>query len=90
MSFRSSYHILGLPWWLSGKESSACNAGDLGLTPGLGRSPEEGNGNHSSMLAWEIPRTEEPGRLWSIIGLKRVEHDLATKQQQKQSYPKET
>ena len=89
MSFRSSYHILGLPWWLSGKESSACNAGDVGLTPGLGRSPEEGNGNHSSMLAWEIPRTEEPGRPWSI-GLKRVEHDLATKQQQKQSYPKET
>ena len=31
------------PWWLSGKES-ACNAGDLGLIPGLGRSPGEGNG----------------------------------------------
>ena len=74
MSFRSSYHILGLPWWLGGKESP-CNAGDAGLTPGLGRSPEEGNGNHSNGL-------------WSI-GLKRVEHDLATKQQQKQSYPKE-
>ena len=27
----------------AGKES-ACNAGDLGLTPGLGRSPEEGKG----------------------------------------------
>ena len=27
-----------------GKES-ACNAGDLGLIPGLGRSPGEGNGN---------------------------------------------
>ena len=27
-----------------GKES-ACNAGDLGSIPGLGRSPEEGNGN---------------------------------------------
>ena len=33
-----------LPWWLCGKES-ACNIGDLGLTPGLGRSPGEGNGN---------------------------------------------
>ena len=32
----------GLPWWLSGKES-ACNAGDQGLIPGLGRSPGEGN-----------------------------------------------
>ena len=28
----------------AGKES-ACNAGDLGLIPGLGRSPEEGHGN---------------------------------------------
>ena len=36
--------ILGLPWWLSGKES-ACSAGDAGLIPGLGRSPGEGNGN---------------------------------------------
>ena len=33
-----------LPWWLSGKEY-ACNAGDLGLIPGSGRSPGEGNGN---------------------------------------------
>ena len=35
---------MGLPWWLSSKES-ACNAGDLGLIPGLGRFPGEGNGN---------------------------------------------
>ena len=34
----------GLPMWLSGKEF-ACNAGDLGSVPGLGRSPGEGNGN---------------------------------------------
>ena len=34
----------GLPWWLNGKES-ACNAGDPGLIPGLGRSPGEANGN---------------------------------------------
>ena len=34
---------LGLPWWLEGKES-ACNAGELGSIPGLGRSPREGNG----------------------------------------------
>ena len=37
------------------------NAGDLGLIPGWGRSPGEGNGNHSSILAWRIPWTEEPG-----------------------------
>ena len=33
---------------------------------------------HSSILAWEIPWAEEPGRLQSI-GLQRVRHDLATK-----------
>ena len=31
----------------------------------------------SSILAWKIPRTEEPGGLQSI-GLQRVEHDQAT------------
>ena len=30
---------------LSAGKKSACNAGDLGSTPRLGRSPEEGNGN---------------------------------------------
>ena len=34
------------------------NKGDADLIPGLGRSPGEGNGNHSSVLAWEIPWTE--------------------------------
>ena len=32
---------------------------------------------HSSILAWEIPWTEEPGGLQSI-GLQRARHDLAT------------
>ena len=41
-------YTLGLPWWLSSKES-ACNAGDLGLIPGLGRSPGGGHGNPSSL-----------------------------------------
>ena len=36
---------------------------------------------HSSILAWEIPWTEEPGRLQST-GLHRVGHALVTKQQQ--------
>ena len=36
---------------------------------------------HSSILAWEIPGTEEAGRLWSM-GSQRVEHNLATRQQQ--------
>ena len=36
--------IWGFPCGSVGKES-ACNAGDLGLIPGSGRSPGEGNGN---------------------------------------------
>ena len=57
------------------------NAGDMGLIPGLGRSPGEGNGNvatHSRILAWEIPWTEESGWLQSI-GSQRARRDLATK-----------
>ena len=38
----------------AGKEST-CNAGDLGLILGLGRSPEQGKATHSSILAWRIP-----------------------------------
>ena len=34
---------------------------------------------HSSILAWEISQTEEPGGL-QLMGLQRVGHDLATKQ----------
>ena len=37
--------------------------------------------SHSSILVWEIPRTEEPGGLQSM-GLQTAGHDLATKQQQ--------
>ena len=33
-----------VPWWLSGIEP-ACQAGEVGSTPGSGRSPGEGNGN---------------------------------------------
>ena len=67
-------YFLGLPWWLSGKESA--NVGDVSLTPGSGRFPGEGKSNQSSIFAWEIPRTEEPGRLQSV-GLQRFGHDLA-------------
>ena len=39
------------------------NAGDVGLTPGLGRSSGEGMATHSTILAWEVPWREEPGLL---------------------------
>ena len=50
------------------------NAGDIrdaASIPGLERSP---GGKHSSILAWRMPWTEEPGGLQSI-GLQRVGHD---------------
>ena len=49
---------------------------DVGLVPGSGRSPGVGNGTHSSILAWEIPWTEEPDRLQSM-GSQKVGHDWA-------------
>ena len=42
------------------------NTGDVGSVPGLGRSPGEDIATHSSILAWEIRWTEEPGRLQSM------------------------
>ena len=53
---------MGFPGSSDGKES-ACNEEDPGSIPGSGRSPGEGNGNHSGILAWKMPSTEEPGGL---------------------------
>ena len=39
-------------------KASACNAGDLGSTPGLGRSPGEGNGNPLQYSCPENPMDE--------------------------------
>ena len=55
-------------------KASAYNAGDPGSIPGSERSPGEGNGNHSSILIWKTPWTEEPGRPQSM-GSQRVGHD---------------
>ena len=72
----------GFPGGSNGKES-ACKARDPGLIPGWGRSPggedplEKEMATHSSILAWRIPWTEEPGGLQSME-LQRVGHDLAT------------
>ena len=45
-----------------GKES-ACNAGDSGSIPGSRRSLKKGMATYSSIHAWRISGTEEPGRL---------------------------
>ena len=46
--------------------ADAGNIKDPGLIPGSGRFPEDGMATHSSILAWRIPRTEEPGGLQSM------------------------
>ena len=38
---------------------------------------ENAMATHSSILAWKIPWTEEPGRLQSMQGSQRVRHDWA-------------
>ena len=44
-------------------KASVCNAGDPGSIPGWGDSLEKEMAAHSSILAWKIPWTMEPGRL---------------------------
>ena len=66
-------------------------AGDVGSIPGLERSPglEKEMATHSSILAWRVPWTEEPGESHgqrSLVGCspwghKRAGHSLATQQQ---------
>ena len=81
--FRSHLLVLMLPFPLlsdefeiigsDGKES-ACNAGDLGLLPRLGRSPREGNAKPLQGSCLENSMTEEPGGLQSM-GSQRVRHN---------------
>ena len=71
---------MGLPGGSVVKNLSA-SAGDAGLTLGWQDPLEKEMATHSSILAWEIPRTVEPAGLQSM-GLQRVGHDLATEQQQ--------
>ena len=67
------YSVQGFPGSSDGKEF-ACNAGDLGSIPGSEKPPEKGMSTHSSILAWRIPWTEEPGGLQSM-GSQIVRHD---------------
>ena len=63
----------GFPDGASGKEP-ACQCRDAGSSPRPGRSLEEGMATYSSILAWRIPLTGEPGGLQSM-GLQKVGHD---------------
>ena len=64
-----STQLICLPRWLSGKESAGqCRTHKRHrFNPRVGKIPlEEEMAAHSSILAWEIPWTEEPGRLQSM------------------------
>ena len=68
--------LSGLPRLLSGKDS-ACSVGDAGDAGSISGSEDplaEVMATHSSILAWGIPRTEEPEGLQSIWS-QRVGHD---------------
>ena len=72
---------LGFPGGSDGKES-VCNAGDLGLIPGSGRSPGEGNGNLIQYTCLE--NYMDKGAQWarvhgaaiSLIGLSTHNHKI--------------
>ena len=68
--------MLGLPCSSVGKDS-ACNAGDLGSIPGLGRSPGEGNGYPLQYSCLENPM-DRGGWQATVHGVARVGHDLVT------------
>ena len=54
--------------------ANAGDTGDLVSIPGSGRSPDKEMATCSNILAWELPWTEEPGRLQSMRS-QRVGHD---------------
>ena len=68
--------LLGLPGGSDGKEY-ACNEGDLGSVPGLGRYPGEGMATHFSILAWKIPWMRNLAG-YVTMQSQRVGHDWET------------
>ena len=56
------------------RRANARNTRGVGVIPGSGRAPEGGHGSPSSVLAWSISWTEEPGGL-QFTGLQRVRAD---------------
>ena len=59
--------------------ANAGNTRDVGSIPESGRSLEEEMATHSSILAWKIQWTEEPGKLQSM-GLQKVGFRDATRE----------
>ena len=78
ISFSGGSMVKNLP-------ANTCQSEDMGLIPGLGRSPGKGNGNPCQYFCLGYPVDRGVQRLQST-GSQRVGHDLATKQQQIDSY----
>ena len=73
---RRGHTGIGLPGWLSGKES-ACQAGDTGSIPGSGRSPGGGNGNPLQYSGLKNPHGQR-----SLVGYRPWDHkELDTTEQ---------
>ena len=68
--FNTHIYTMGFPGGSVVKNLSAI-ARDVGLVPESGGPLEKGESTHSSILAWVIPWTEEPGRLQSMWSEKK-------------------
>ena len=66
---------MGFPGNSNGKVS-ACNEGDPGSIPRLGKSLEKEMATHSSILSWKIPWMEEPGGLHTVHGVTKSRAQL--------------
>ena len=65
------------PWWLSGKES-ACQCRRHRFHPWVGKIPGRSKWQPTQYSCWEIPWTEEPGRLQSM-GSQKSQTQLSNK-----------
>ena len=74
--YKENDHLLSFPGFPGGSDSkeSACNAGDRVRSLGQEDLLQKVMATHSSILAWRIPWTEEPGGLQSM-GSQRVRHN---------------
>ena len=72
--------MIGLPVWHSGKESTCQGRRSRrrGFDPWVGKIPlEKGMATPSSILAWRIPWTEEPGGVHGVHGVTKSQTQLS-------------
>ena len=83
-SFLYSYSFLGFPGGAVVNDLPAKQETQV-QSPGQEDPLEKEMAVHANILAWKIPKTEEPGKL-TIMESQRVRHDLAIKQHRLNSY----